>query len=215
MGRNIIENLNKKKIIYNQYAGSSSQLRNVSLQYTVPSNKSAKINFCYASTLRNNSCGVSAFSMSLLATKKTSNPKFHSAIAIGRAKSSSQQRGQMLSLRPWWSYSEGAGNAALRTGTMSYAWWGIDSSKYMEYTFDGTNNDLSTTSSDNVQDNSYTQSGTPWTNASICDAHKDYIVDAGTQIYFQYYVETNGNPSPSNSNQCDIMFEVEEMEAFA
>ncbi len=41
-------NLNKKKIIYNQYAGSSSTLRNVSLQYTVPSNKSAKINFCYA-----------------------------------------------------------------------------------------------------------------------------------------------------------------------
>jgi len=214
MGRNIIENLSKKKIIYNQYASSNNTFRNASLQYTVPSGKSAKINFCYASTLRSNGAPISSFSMSLLATKKTSNPKFHSAIAIGRARSNSQSQGQMLSLRPWWNYSEGAGNAALRTGTMSYAWWGIDSSKYMESTFSGNNNDLSTTSSDNVINNSYTQSGTPWSNASICDAHKDYIVDAGTQIYFQYYAECNGSPS-SNANQVDIMFEVEEMEAYA
>ena len=212
MGRNIFENLNKKKIIYNQYAGSQQSFRGAPLQYTCPAGKSAKINFGYSSTVRNGSCGVSQFKMSLFVTKKTTGIKFHSVIAAGNATASQQEQGQMLSLRPWWNFNEGAQNTAVSTGSQNYQWMGIDSSKYMRYTFDGNNNDVTTNPSDFVWHSQGINN--PYNSGSLCDAHKDYVIHGGNQVYFNHSVETNGSPL-SNSNQVDIMFEVEEMEAFA
>ena len=212
MGRQIVENLSRKKIIYNQYANSSQANSNAVLQYTCPSDKTAKINFGYSSTLRNNSTGVSSFAMSLIATKKTSSPQFHSVIAVGKAQASQQDRGQMLQLRPWWNWGEGTPTAGVSTGNQSYYWMGIDSSKYLEYTFDGAGNALGNPYNTIKYHSHGTQN--PYNSASMCDAHKDYMIEAGHQIYFSYNVQCNGTPTYL-SNQIDIMFEVEEMEAFA
>ena len=187
------------------------------MQYTCPANKIAKINFNYATTLRSSGAPIEDFVIQFIATKKTSSPKFHSVIAIGKARPESSQHGQMLSLRPWWQFSEQAGNAGYSTGTNAQGIFGFQSSKYIEAGFTGSSNNLTTSPGDNVRDASPNTTTRPWAGlngASVCDAHKDYIISANTQIYFQYMVVTNGSPV-SNGNQVDISFEVEEMEAYA
>ncbi len=219
MGRQLTANLPRIKHIYNSYSNGSNALYGYALQYTVPTGKTARINFDYATSLRASSY-IDTFAFTLFATKKTSNPQHHSPIALGRFKrDGSQSNGQMVQFKPWWNFSEAAGNKVVSAGSYNFAQQGV-SSRYIESAFSGNNNQLSSSSGNTIK-NSYPQGSTydPYTgtngDGAPCDAVKDYMCPEGTQINFSYYCEHYGSPNVSGGNQVDISFQVEEMEKYA
>ena len=219
MGRQLITNIPRLKIIRNQYNSGDSSHKGNALQYTVPSNKIAQINLDSVSCLRSEDSYIERAVFQLVAQKTSGSGKFLSNFAIGGYENSSSNTGQMVSFRPWYNFMEGHHSTHRNTGTGTASFFGTSSSRFLEHAFSGNNNDLSSTPSDNIgNDPSMTNQNSPYgpsyNRSSICDAQKDYIVPAGTQIYFQYRVDHNTGPTQTY-NQIDITLKVEEMDDYA
>lgn len=216
MGRQLIENLPRLKIIRNQYSSGNSQHKGNALQYTVPSNKIAKLNLDSVSCLRTADSWIERAVFQLVAQKTSGSGKFLSNFAIGGYENSSSNTGQLVSWRPWYSFMEGHHSTHRMSGTSTASMFGNASSRFLEHAFSGNNNDLSSTPSDNIGNDpspsgQHSPYSTSYNRSSICDAHQDYIVTAGTQIYFQYVVQHNTGPTQTY-NQIDITLKVEEMD---
>ena len=219
MGRQIVENLPRLKIIRNQYTSGSTTHRGNALQYTVPSNKIAKMNLDSVSCLRTQDSYILRAVFQLVAQKTSGSGKFLSNFAVGGYENSSSNTGQMVSWRPWYNFMEGHHSTHRMSGTSTASIFGNSSSRFLESAFSGNNNDLSSSPSDFIgNDPSLSGQHSPYSasfaRSSICDAQKDYIVPAGTQIYFQYYIEHNTGPTQTY-NQIDITLKVEEMDDYA
>lgn len=220
MGRSIVENKPKIKMIRNQYNSGDTTHRGNPLQYTCPANKMAKINFNSCSTLRNNDSYVTYCAWQLMALKTNSGQKFWSNFAIGYHYYSGNQSAQIITFRPWWLFTEGQPSTAVRTGNYNMVRSGLSTGRFLTGTFSGSNNNLNAAVSNDIGGNPNEASTTnPWASGfnepgAICDAQKDYIVPAGTQIYAAYYVSTNGGVQ-GTGNQIDFTFTVEEMDDYA
>ena len=206
-------------MIRNQYNGGDFRLRGNALQYTCPTGKIAKINFDSASCLRTSDSYVSKAAFQVIAQKTNGNGKFLSNFVIGYYKSSNNKTGQMITWRPWWAFMEGQQGTTRNTGNGTISTSGYSTARFIESAFSGNNNDLTSSTSSTIQnDPSTTNSNTPYgpshNDTSMCDAQKDYIVPAGTQIYVQYYVEQNTSVTQTY-NQFDITLKVEEMDDYA
>tara|TARA_R100000734_G_C3272799_1_gene68335 strand:- start:3 stop:656 length:654 start_codon:yes stop_codon:yes gene_type:complete len=217
MGRQIIENLPRTKLIYNQYTLNSNTSRAHNLIYTVPTGKKAVVNFKYASVGKVNNGTIYTYSIQLAAQKYASSPRLHSIIAVGRYYlNSTANDGQMITLASPHDYMEGSPNSAYN-GNSSHHWWGINQGMFMQNAYLASDNSPNGGSSnDAFSAADYTSSATPWggnNNSGNVNARKDFIMEAGEELYFFYRVQNYSNYQ--SGQRTDVMVEVKEIESFA
>ena len=219
MGREIKENLSRKKIIRNQYNSGDTTLNVSAVQYTVPTGKIAKVNFNSCSSLRNNNSSIDQMHWQCSVLKNSSGQKFWSNFAVG-VHHGENNSGAMVTFRPWWLFRDYQLNS---TGSYNVFRSGLSTGRFIDGAFDGTNNNARTSIYNSVRnDPSQSATQSPWSNSFgtgsglmvMCDAQKDYIINAGAIIYFQARVQTTGGVQ-GTGNQCDITLEIEEMDDHA
>lgn len=219
MGRQLIENLPRTKLIYNQYTLTGNTARAHNLIYTVPTGKKALINFKYATVGKVNTGSIRTFAIQLAAQKYSSSPKLHSIIAVGKYSfQSSASDGQMITLRNPHDYLESSIGATFSVGAYNQGWWGSGQAKYMQNAYNSSDNSLQGQSSnDQFSPQQYNSNSDPWNgsqnSAAAVDAQKDFILEAGEELYYFYRVENYS--SYQSGQRTDVMVEVKEIEGFA
>jgi hypothetical protein len=216
MGRQIIENLPRTKLIYNQYTTNNNTSRAHSLIYTVPTGKKAIVNFKYASCGMANNGYVQTFAIQLAAQKVSSSPKMHSIIMVGKYyTATTPSNGQMVTLANPYDYLESSINSAYN-GNSSHHWWGISQGKFMQNAYQqSTGNPSGTSTNDQFSVADYSSSQTPWGGNNFngnVDTRKDFIMEAGEELYYFYRVQYS---SYTTGQKTDVMVEVKEIESFA
>ena len=217
MGRQIVENLPRRKVLRNQYrSGDQTHRGNVNI-YTVPTGKVAKINFnnCTMPRGLNGYIQYALFQLALI--KDDSSQKFWGNIAVGYYRTSSNHNSQIITFRPWYMYQD---ISRLATGQYNAARSGLSTGRSLQGIYQGNNNTVYTSVSNNISNSpSEFNQASPWSSsyndgAVMCDAHKDYIAPAGSLLYFQYYCQ-HSSGIQGTGNQVDITVDVEEMEQYA
>ena len=219
MGRQLIENLPRTKLIYNQYTLNANTSRAHNLIYTVPTGKKALINFKYATVGKVNTGTIQTFAIQLAAQKYASSPRLHSIIAVGKYSfNSSASDGQMITLRNPHDYLESSIGANYSVGAYNQGWWGSGQAKYMQNAYISSDNSPNGGSSNDMfSAQQYESNSDPWSgsqnSAAQVDAQKDFIMEAGEELYYFYRVQNYS--SYQSGQRTDVMVEVKEIEGFA
>ncbi len=217
MGRQIVENLPRRKVLRNQYrSGDQTHTGNVNI-YTVPTGKVAKINFnnCTMPRGLNGYITYAVFQLGII--KDNSSQKFWGNIAVGYMRHSSNESSQIVTFRPWYMYQD---IHRVATGNYNAARSGLSTGRSMKGVYSGNNNTAYSSVSNDIANNPYELGqNSPWSSsyndgAVMCDAHKDYIAPEGSLLYFQYYCQ-HSSGIQGTGNQVDITVDVEEMEQYA